>query len=193
MDKTAKPERMTANEFLAWAEEQDGGRYELIGGQVVAMAPERAQHADIKRRVANAFEEAIRAKGCNCQSFVDGLGVRIDDRTLFEPDALVNCGPRVPGDSLIAPNPVIVVEVISPHSRRQDLGAKFLDYFRHPAIEHYLVLLAARSSILHHRRGETGLIVTRIVNRSERLLLDPPGLDLAASDLFGADYSSSSS
>jgi Uma2 family endonuclease len=31
--------RMTVPEFLAWAETQDSGRYELVRGEIVAMAP----------------------------------------------------------------------------------------------------------------------------------------------------------
>ncbi len=45
--------RMTVPEFLAWVETQESGRYELIGGQPVAMAPERAEHVQAKRRAAD--------------------------------------------------------------------------------------------------------------------------------------------
>jgi Uma2 family endonuclease len=102
---------MNVNDFLAWAETQDKGRYELIRGEIVAMAPERAEHAQAKRRAANALEAAIQRVGVNCEAFVDGLAVKIDEETSYEPDALVNCGEPVARDSMIAPNPVVVVEV----------------------------------------------------------------------------------
>jgi Uma2 family endonuclease len=35
---------MTVDEFLAWGEEQPG-RYELVAGEVAAMAPEQVRHA----------------------------------------------------------------------------------------------------------------------------------------------------
>lgn len=35
---------MSADEFIAWAMTQSE-RYELVAGEVVAMAPERAEHA----------------------------------------------------------------------------------------------------------------------------------------------------
>ena len=38
--------RMNADEFIAWAMNQPKGqRYELVGGEVVAMAPERSTRA----------------------------------------------------------------------------------------------------------------------------------------------------
>ena len=37
---------MTADEFIAWVMRQpEGQRYELVAGEVVGMAPERAGHA----------------------------------------------------------------------------------------------------------------------------------------------------
>ena len=40
---TTQPHRQTftADEFIAWAIEQPRGRYELVAGEIVAMAPER--------------------------------------------------------------------------------------------------------------------------------------------------------
>ena len=42
--------RMTVDQFLAWAMAQPEGRFELVDGEVVAMAPERAGHARLKAR-----------------------------------------------------------------------------------------------------------------------------------------------
>ncbi len=57
---TAIPKhKMTVDEYLAWAERQDG-RFELFGGVVYAMTPERAEHAKIKFAVQTALVEGIR-------------------------------------------------------------------------------------------------------------------------------------
>ena len=60
------------------------------------------------------LESAIRRAGAPCHAMADGMAVRIDKGTVFEPDAHVYCGPELPGDVLISENPIIVVEVISP-------------------------------------------------------------------------------
>jgi Uma2 family endonuclease len=50
------PGRMTVEEFIGWAMAQpDGPRYELVAGEVVAMAPERAVHARRKAESWLAF------------------------------------------------------------------------------------------------------------------------------------------
>jgi len=59
--------RMTADEFLAWAMEQpEGQRYELVAGEVAAMAPERAAHGRAKGRFHERLGLAIRTAGLPC-------------------------------------------------------------------------------------------------------------------------------
>jgi Uma2 family endonuclease len=176
---------MTAEAFIAWAAEQPAGRYELAGGEVVAMAPERAGHTRAKLAAAIALRAAIGVRGRDCEAMVDGMVVRIDEATVYEPDALVRCGPRLPDEATEIADPVIVVEVISPSSRGIDSGAKLVGYFRIPSVRHYLVLDTEARAVVHHRRGDRGGIETRIL-RDGGLALDPPGIEIALADLFAA-------
>jgi Uma2 family endonuclease len=175
---------MTADEFLAWAEAQPHGRHELVCGEVVAMAPERAGHVRAKHAVANSLAAAIKRAGAPCEAFAEGLAVVIDGHTAYEPDALVNCGERIPDDTLVAPAPVVVVEVLSPSTQKFDMAGKFVDYFRAPGIRHYLVVDLERRLVLHHQRAPGGAIATRILGEGQ-ITLDPPGLALAVEGLFG--------
>jgi Uma2 family endonuclease len=59
-----------------------------------------------------------------CHAVPDGATVRISQRTAFEPDAFVYCGEEVANDSLEVPNPVIVVEVLSPGTQMTDMRDK---------------------------------------------------------------------
>jgi Uma2 family endonuclease len=174
---------MSADEFVAWAEAQERGRYELIAGEVVPMAPEIGDHVRAKFAIAIALKEAISKAGLDCESFVDGLSVRIDADVVVEPDALVNCGEKVPRKSLYAPNPVIVVEVVSPSSRLRDFSEKFTDYFRVPSIQHYLIVDLDRRHILHHQRATDGKILTAIMKEGA-LRLDPPGIEISLDGVF---------
>ena len=176
--------RMTVPEFLAWSETQEDGRYELIRGQIVAMAPERSEHVQAKRRAANALEAAVRRAGLACEAFVDGLTATIDEETSYLPDALVNCGEPVAPDSLVAPHPVIVVEVLSPSTRNIDKTAKLADYFRVPGLSHYLIVDLGRRHVLHYRRQPDGTIMVAIV-KDGGIVCDPPGLSIDVASLFG--------
>jgi len=176
--------RMTVDEYLAWAEEQ-AERYELRDGAVFAMSPEGAGHAEKKAAVHAALLAGIRARGLACYALPDGMTVRIDDMTAYEPDALVYCGTKLPPSAVEVQNPVIVVEVLSPSTRHVDLSAKLADYFRLPSIAHYLIVDPERPRIIHHARAAGDTILTRIVNEGS-IKLDPPGLDFSMADIYSA-------
>jgi Uma2 family endonuclease len=177
--------RMTVPEFVAWAERQPSGRYELVHGFPVAMAPQRVEHAEAKFLVSPALGAAILRAGLACHAMPDGMSVRVDDETVYEPDALVYCGPKVPGATIFIENPVIVVEVISPASEAVDTGDKLVGYFRVPSVAHYLIVHPRQRVVTHHARGTGDLIETRIKAAGE-LRLDPPGLSLTIGELLPA-------
>ena len=97
---------MTREEFLAWVEQQPHGRFERIDGIVVAMAPERVSHNRRKGAARDALRRAIREAGL---VFADGLTVHVENSD-FVPDALLRCGPRLGGDPISVPDPLVLVE-----------------------------------------------------------------------------------
>jgi Uma2 family endonuclease len=177
-------QRMRVPEFLVWAEAQPRGRYELVRGEIVAMAPERARHNVVKGNAFRALHDAVSRAGLPCTVFTDGITVVIDDETAYEPDAAIQCGVALDLDSMVAEEPLVVVEVISPTSEQTDTTGKLADYFTVPSIAHYLVVDPHRRFVVQHARGQGGVIATRIVREGEELTLDPPGLAFAAAELF---------
>jgi Uma2 family endonuclease len=174
--------KMTVDEYLAWAQGRPG-RFELYAGVVYAMTPERAGHAQVKYAVQTALLAAIRRAGVPCHMLPDGMTIRIDQDTAHEPDALVYCGQQLPASAVEVPDPVVVVEVLSPSTRHVDASAKLAGYFRVASVQHYLSVDPDKRLTVHHARGEKDLIVTRIV-RDGGLRLDPPGIELAIEDFF---------
>jgi Uma2 family endonuclease len=177
--------RMKVPEFIAWAERQPSGRYELVHGFPVAMAPQRVEHAKTKALAFLALRAAIRRTGLACHALPDGMSVRVDDETVYEPDALVYCGSEVPNGTIFIEKPVDIVEVISPASEAVDTGDKLVGYFRVPSVAHYLIVHPLRRGVTHHARGAGDLIETRIRAGGE-LRLDPPGLKLTVAELLPA-------
>ncbi len=174
---------MTVDEFLPWAEAQGRGRFELHDGHVIMMSPQRAAHWKSKLAVAIALRDAIKAAGLDCHAVPDGATVRVSAQTAFEPDALVYCGDEVPNSSLEVPNPVIVVEVLSPGTEATDMRDKLRGYFTVPSVHHYLIVDPEKRMIIHHARGSGDVLRTRLVT-SGALTLEPPGLRVEAPSLF---------
>jgi Uma2 family endonuclease len=178
-----KQTEFTADEFIAWALEQPTGRFELDNGMIVAMAPERVSHNQAKLNMAIALRGAIGARGLPCRVMTDGMAVRIDDRTVYEPDALVRCGAPLPGDAIEVVDPIIVVEVVSPSSRGVDRGVKLASYFALPSVRHYLIIDTDKRVVIHHHRGDEGRIEGEVLHDGS-LTLDPPGMSINIRDIF---------
>lgn len=147
---------MTVPEFVAWAAKQPAGRYELVDGEVVPMPSEGGRHNFAKGRIFRLLEDAVQAAGLSCAVFTDGMTVQIEPHRGREPDALVTTGPVADLDALIAVDPMIVAEVISRNSERDDTGTKLLEYFTVPSIKHYLIVRTLERAVVHHYRNPGG-------------------------------------
>ena len=181
MSSPAKNE-MDVDAFLPWAEGREG-RWELREGQPVMMAPERAAHALTKYAAQESLKAGIERAGLPCRMFPDGMTVRITARNAFEPDALVVCPPPTDLNTLEIPNPVIVVEVLSPSTAADDHGVKLDGYLSLRSVEHYLILDADRRVMIHHKRAQADAIETRIL-RDGRVRFDPPGFEAEVAGFF---------
>lgn len=112
--------------------------------------------------------------------------LRMSARTAFEPDALVVCPPPTDLSTLEIPNPLIVVEVLSPSTAADDHGVKLDGYFSLGSVHHYLILDPDRRVMIHHRRGQAGAIETRVL-REGVVVLDPPGVEAEVAEFFAAE------
>lgn len=174
--------KLSAEEFIAWAEGRPE-RFELVDGEVFAQAAERAAHAEVKGAVYVALLGAIQRHGLPCRALPDGMAVRVDKGTVFEPDAQVYCGPRMAPSELLVQNPIIVVEVLSPSTGRNDALGKLEGYFRLASVRHYLIVDPDQPLVIHHARGQGADILTHIIREGE-VRLDPPGLTVSLSDIY---------
>jgi Uma2 family endonuclease len=176
---------MDVDAFLAWADGRPG-RWELRDGEPVMMAPERARHALTKYAAQKALDDGVTRAGLPCRVFPDGMTVRIAARTAFEPDALVVCPAPADLNTMEIPNPVIVVEVLSPSTAGDDHGVKLDGYFSLPSVAHYLIVDSERRVMIHHRRAAAGAIETRVLRDGE-VALDPPGFAAEVASFFAIE------
>ena len=137
-----------------------GGRYELQEGEVVTSSPENFRHATVKDNVVFTFRLALTGIDTDFVARSAGPTIRIDDRTAFEPDALIALPPS-DGGALSLDHAVVVVEVASPSTGRRDRTIKLDQYFRVPSIAHYLRIEPETRTVIHHARACAGGIEIR--------------------------------
>ncbi len=141
----------TLERFLAWIDTQEQ-RHEFVGMRPVAMTGGTANH----NRLVNNIQAGLRAglRGTPCSSFVLDVAVRTIGDNIRFPDVLVTCA-QFPGTEQIAPNPVIVFEVLSPDSGRRDRIDKMREYAAVPSIRRYVLVeyRTAGLTVLHRADG----------------------------------------
>lgn len=147
------------------------------------MAPERAQHNVVKLDVALALRSAVKRAGLHCTVFTDGMTVVIDSEHAREPDAAVQCGVQFDPITTVLEAPLIVVEITSPPSERDDNEDKLVEYFSVSSIHHYLIVNPTKKVVIHHARDQAGKIATLIAGSGE-INLTPPGMTVPVAELL---------
>jgi Uma2 family endonuclease len=170
-------------EFRRWRAAQPKGRYERVDGRIVAMALERGVHLLVRGAIYKALDRVVALAGVPCQALPDGATAVAGDSD-YDPDALVNCGEPMADDAVAAPNPVIIVKVLSPGTTSTDTGGKLADYFRVPSVAHHLIVHPTCRTVTHRPRIGEGIDMRIIVNGS--IAMDPPGIVSTAEEIYGA-------
>jgi Uma2 family endonuclease len=126
---------MSLDEFLAWERVQPE-RYEYAAGVITMMTGGSAAHVTIAMNLAFALRHAVRGTGC--RPFGSDMKV-IANHTVRYPDISVICRPVGDRDNHLS-DPVVIIEVISPSTEREDRGRKKFDYFATPSIRQYAIV-----------------------------------------------------
>jgi len=128
-------------DYEDWLDLPDEGRLcELIDGEIFLSPSPSVAHQRLTLTLAVSLRAHVQSTGQG-EVFIAPLGVRLDERTVLEPDVFVvlreHAG-RV-GDQVIGGPPDLVVEVLSPGTARRDLGAKREKYRAHGVSEYWIV------------------------------------------------------
>jgi Uma2 family endonuclease len=137
--------------YLEW-EARQPIRYELVNGHVYAMGGGTAEHDIICNNLRG--ELRTRMRGRPCRPHGPDLRVRAGNDGRY-PDALIDCGPRVPG-ALYAQQPVAVFEVLSKSTGWIDQSLKLRDYDATPTIRTYVLISQDEPRAMVYTRDQNG-------------------------------------
>lgn len=131
--------KLTIEEYLAW-EDANTEKHEYYQGEVFAMSGAKVPHNIITRNLFISM--GIRLKGKPCQPFNSDQRIHIPQNTLFTyPDICIICGDLITlnDDNWNVLNPSILIEVLSPATRKYDRNEKFQLYKDIPTLKEYLM------------------------------------------------------
>lgn len=120
--RKAKLPTMSLDEFLEWDDGTDTP-YELYDGRPVAMNPPRPRHAGLVASLVVAIQTKLPTP---CRIYANGGVIKpSDDRNYRTPDLVVAC--KI-SDQPWVEAPSLIVEVLSPSTKKVDAGEKLAFY-----------------------------------------------------------------
>jgi Uma2 family endonuclease len=126
---------MSLEEFLAWEREQPE-RHEYAGGVIRMMTGGSLDHSTIASNLWTSLRDRLRGSGCRA---FRGDAKVIANNSVRYPDLSVTCV-SVRGNDDIVLEPVLVIEIVSPSTEREDRGRKKFDYFATPSVQQYALI-----------------------------------------------------
>ncbi len=139
----AEKARYTFADVLAWDENE---RAELIDGEVFLMAPPSSTHQEISMEIARQLANFLEGK--RCKVYPAPFGVRLFEKdgeapedvdTMVEPDISVVCDKSKIDQHGCKGAPDLVMEILSPSTRRHDRLVKLNLYQRAGVREYWIV------------------------------------------------------
>ncbi len=169
---------MSLEEFLAW-ERGQSERYEYAGGVVTMMTGGSLDHSTIASNLWTSLRDRLRGSGC--RAFRGDAKVCANNSVRY-PDLSVTCSPARGGDDTV-PDPVLVVEVISPSTEREDRGRKKFDYFATPSVRQYALVEQDERRIDLYTRSNSGW-TNEVVQGDAILKLTSVGVEISLDAIY---------
>jgi Uma2 family endonuclease len=187
MEAAATPaKRLTAAEFFAMFPDEDGVRRELIGGEVFVTPTPVRRHQRLVQRMGVSLFLHLESHPAQGEVFMVPLDDVMSAFDVVDPDIQVILGDQA--DILTEKNvqgvPGLVVEVLSPGTKRRDLSVKRRLYDRE-GVREYWIVDPVKSIVTIHRRAADGTFpVAAALDASPGTRLETPllpgwSLDLA--------------
>ena len=181
------PPPITVAEFDRFLASQRGEtRYELIGGEIVAMTNPTIAHEVIVGNIGRPLGTLMRARNCyvaqggvHVQSREDGQGANKP-----RPDLIAFCGPVDMRRNFVT-NPLVVVEVLSPSNMDADRGAKLrFDKTALPMLQHIALVYQDQTRVEHFRRSDMGWDTETLVTAEAVLRFEAIGFEIALTEIY---------
>jgi Uma2 family endonuclease len=161
----------------------DGNKYELVGGELFVTPPPTVRHEEIAARLDRILSPFVAANGLGYvyrpRAVLQSRGSEV------EPDVMVRLPHPNPDAGWDAwPVPLLVVEIISPGTRRRDREQKRNFYLEAGIAEYWIVDEERRNVVVVRQRQDERVVEGRVEWRA-------PGreavLTVSLDEVFGAD------
>ena len=171
-----KIERMTPEEFFAWQLRQEK-LYELVDGCPVLplkmMSGATLRHDRVTvNLIASLFAQL---RGSRCRPTTSDVAVRIPKGNIRRPDITIECGEAKSDRELVAAEPRVVIEVLSPSTLSFDRFRKLEEYKTVESLAAILLVDTEAAQVTVHRRQDGNWLA--ITHEGLESVIELPGVN----------------
>ncbi len=130
--------QMNENEYLD-AEQDAQLRHELIGGYVYAMTGASDKHNKVAGNMFAELRNDLKHMHASCTAYINDMKVKVQNN-FYYPDVMVVCDNNDKESEFYKTKPTIVIEVLSPSTRRIDKTVKKLAYQSLATLQEYVLI-----------------------------------------------------
>lgn len=176
---------LTVEEFLDSCP-NDGRHYQLFDGVIVAMAPPADRHQRIAGVLGGVLYNAVQSRLPGCAVLIQtGIAPHgVKGRDHFETDVTVTYEQQSDDHRGIVREPLLIVEILSPGTDRDDVFIKLPAYQRIPSLQEIFYVETERVGATVYRRGEGGWQTIEPATPDAWLRLETVGLDIPLATLY---------
>ena len=149
--------KLTYDDLVAMFPDEDNVRRELIDGELFVTPSPIVRHQRLVMRLSTSLATHLAAHPDQGEVFASPLDIVMTPHDVVEPDLFVVLGNQrqILTDKHVRGAPGIVIEVLSPSTRKRDITIK-RQLFDREGVHEYWIVDPDRNSVAVHRRGSDG-------------------------------------
>jgi len=134
-----KPDIISPEEYLETELDREV-KHEYMDGHIYSMAGASKKHNIISGNIFRELSNHLKGKKSSCTTFSSDMKLKLSKKTnsFFYPDVMVVCDKN--DDDYYQNSPIIIVEVLSKSTRKNDSSTKMIRYFNCPTLEEYVLV-----------------------------------------------------
>lgn len=175
--------KITFEQYLV-LEEGNEVRHEFFDGTLIPVEATTKVHNKIKRNLIRQIETPEFDKS-KCELFDENVLTQLMERKKYVyPDIVVSCDPD-DTDPLIVKSPTVIIEVLSPSTRKYDKTVKFFAYQRIPSIQQCIFVAQDSIDVKSFQRSKDNQwILTTLEDLEEMLEIPALNLNIKLTDIY---------
>jgi Uma2 family endonuclease len=182
------PKLLTVEEFERLPEPPDGGKMELVDGEVIVMSPVGRPHGKIAFRLGKLLAEFVEPRGLGEIGGEVGFRLFPDRRTVRAPDVHVLAADQPEfledDEGFVHGAPALAIEVTSPDDRDAYLSRKVGEYLEAGSRRVWVVRPNLKAVTVHYPDRTSRLFRDDDVLTSDEAGFAVAGFELRLSELF---------